>query len=219
MRVNLKAAVIAALVALLVGGGTATAARLITGKQVADGSLTGRDIKDGSIGAKDISRKALASLRGKAGPQGATGAAGPTGAAGAAGAQGAKGDPGRSALSSLATNETVRGVVVAEGNAAAAGGFVGTGVSLPIPAPVALDNGHVNVDGSDDPGDACTGTYANPTAPAGFVCVYINTSTNLSNIIGFVPFGQVTRFGFAVDGTTGAGGNAYFTGSWAYTAP
>lgn len=69
--------------------GTATAARLITGKQ----------IRDGSISAQDLSpavRKQLAQTggAGAAGPPGAAGAVGPAGAAGAAGPAGAKGDPG-----------------------------------------------------------------------------------------------------------------------------
>lgn len=63
--------------------GTATAARLITGKQ----------IKDGSIGTKDLSKAVQAQLK-KAGRAGATGPAGPAGPAGAAGAPGAQGPRG-----------------------------------------------------------------------------------------------------------------------------
>lgn len=63
--------------------GTAGAAKLITG----------RDVKDGSIGLADLSRRARAALRGATGPQGAQG---PQGAAGANGASGAPGSPGTS---------------------------------------------------------------------------------------------------------------------------
>jgi hypothetical protein len=78
--------VVAALVAAT--GGTATAAKLITGKDVKNGSLTGQDVKNKSLGMSDLSAKARSSLRGQTG---ATGAAGLPGAAGAAGAKGETG--------------------------------------------------------------------------------------------------------------------------------
>jgi hypothetical protein len=80
--------IVVAVVALAVGGvATAGAAKLLTGK----------DIKDGSLELKDLSKKARAALAAKAGPRGATGAAGPAGAAGAAGAAGQNGANGSSA--------------------------------------------------------------------------------------------------------------------------
>jgi hypothetical protein len=63
--------------AMIATAGTATAAKLITGKQ----------IKDGSISSKDLSKSVRAQLK-------KTGPSGPAGPAGPAGAQGAKGDPG-----------------------------------------------------------------------------------------------------------------------------
>jgi len=83
------AAAVAVLVLAL--GGTATAARLITGAQIKDGSITGRDIKNGSIGATDLRGDAANALRGRDGLRGETGA---TGAKGDAGAVGPKGDTG-----------------------------------------------------------------------------------------------------------------------------
>jgi hypothetical protein len=88
--------------ALMVGGGTATAAQLITGKNVRNGSLTGADLKNGSVAAKELSDgvQALLEQGGPAGPKGDTGATGPagpkgdTGAAGATGPAGVKGDKG-----------------------------------------------------------------------------------------------------------------------------
>ena len=68
---------------LVATAGTATAARLITGKQ----------IKDGSISGKDLSRAVQAQLK-KAGVPGSQGAAGKDGAQGAPGASGARGDQG-----------------------------------------------------------------------------------------------------------------------------
>ena len=69
----------------LVGAGTAGAAKLITGKQVKNGSLTGADIKAGSLGTDRLSPGARASLKGDAGPAGAVGPQGPAGADGADG--------------------------------------------------------------------------------------------------------------------------------------
>jgi len=52
---RLQTPLVAALVALLVGGaGGATAAKLLTGKDVKDGSLSGKDLKDGSVSGKDL---------------------------------------------------------------------------------------------------------------------------------------------------------------------
>lgn len=63
--------------AILASAGTATAARLITGKQIKNGTITERDLS--------------ASVRAKLAKVGATG---PAGAPGASGAPGAKGDTG-----------------------------------------------------------------------------------------------------------------------------
>lgn len=95
-----RTAHIAALVAVALAsaGTTATAAKLVTGKDVRNGSLTGADVKDRSLGGADLKRGGIPadrltagarkSLEGQAGPAGATGPQGPQGP------QGAKGDPG-----------------------------------------------------------------------------------------------------------------------------
>lgn len=77
-----RSIVAAVIVSLVVGGvGSATAASLITGDQ----------IKDGSIQYNDLSKKAKKKLRGKRGQTGATGAAGTQGAEGDKGDTGAAG--------------------------------------------------------------------------------------------------------------------------------
>jgi hypothetical protein len=84
-----------ALALLLAAGGTATAAKLITGKDVKNSSLTGADIRNSSLTGSDVKDRSLSpkdfsgSVQGPAGPQGAPG---PTGA------PGAKGDPGTAGL-------------------------------------------------------------------------------------------------------------------------
>jgi hypothetical protein len=82
LRASLTPPVVAALVAVIVASvGSATAATVITGKQ----------IKNRSITAKDLSVATIKRLRGKAGRAGPRGAAGQPGAAGPRGLGGAAG--------------------------------------------------------------------------------------------------------------------------------
>jgi hypothetical protein len=78
---------------------TATAAELITGKDVKDGSLTGKDVRDGRLTGADVKDESLtpsdvAGALGPTGPAGPAGARGPTGPAGPGGLTGPKGNPG-----------------------------------------------------------------------------------------------------------------------------
>ncbi len=93
---------IVALVALFVAlGGTATAAVLITGKQVKDGSLTGADIKKKSLtrghfkGPLSPGPAGPKGDRGDAGQNGTNGQNGAPGAPGQGGTPGTAGMPGR----------------------------------------------------------------------------------------------------------------------------
>jgi hypothetical protein len=77
-RFNLRTIAVLGLVLALGIGGTATAAKLITSK----------DIKNGTIKTADLSKSAKRSLKGNSGLRGATGAQGPQGAQGAQGPAG-----------------------------------------------------------------------------------------------------------------------------------
>ena len=78
--------IIVAVVALVVSAGAgATAARLITGKDIKNGTVTSADVKNKSLKAKDFSARAKSKLRGPTGATGATGATGPQGAPGISG--------------------------------------------------------------------------------------------------------------------------------------
>jgi hypothetical protein len=94
-RRHLSYANVAATLALVfaMGGGTAIAAqKLITGEQIAKGTITADNIKAHSLQAKDFKAGQLPSgARGPAGAAGATGAAGPVGTPGVPGAPGAPG--------------------------------------------------------------------------------------------------------------------------------
>ena len=98
-----SAMVIACLALSIALGGTASAAVLITGKEVKDGSLSGRDIANRSLTGLDVRDRSLTPLdfngsvqgpAGTAGPQGPKGDGGQQGPAGASGPQGPKGDRG-----------------------------------------------------------------------------------------------------------------------------
>jgi hypothetical protein len=83
-----------ALLALFVAvGGTATAATVITGKQIRNNSVTGADIRNSSLGNADVRNGSLLARDFRRGqlPRGARGFTGATGAAGARGAAGVNG--------------------------------------------------------------------------------------------------------------------------------
>lgn len=96
--------IVAVLALVLALGGTATAAKLITGKQIKNSSLTGvdvknsaltgADVKNGTIGTADLSAAAKKATAGAAGPAGPAGPKGDTGTPGAKGDKGGKGDTG-----------------------------------------------------------------------------------------------------------------------------
>ena len=94
IRSRLTFANVTSIVALFVAlGGTAAAAVMITGKNVADGSLTGRDVKNSSLGSMKIKDRGLLAKDFKAGqlPAGPQGVQGPQGTGGADGRAGAAG--------------------------------------------------------------------------------------------------------------------------------
>ena len=90
-------ALIVALVALMTGlGGSAIAASLITGKQIANDAITSRHVKNGSLKTSDLSPSTRAAMRpaSKPGPRGPIGPRGPEGAVGPQGPQGPQGEIG-----------------------------------------------------------------------------------------------------------------------------
>lgn len=80
-------------VALIVGTTSATAATLITGKEIKNGTITAKDIKRGSLTQSRLAPGLRERLQ-TVGAQGGSALPGPAGAPGAPGAPGAKGDQG-----------------------------------------------------------------------------------------------------------------------------
>ena len=217
---RLSPAMVVALLALFValtGSAVATTSALITGRQIANSSITGLDVRNRSLTPVDF----RGSVRG---PRGIRGLTGVQGQPGPQGVQGVAGPPGRSALTPLQSGETVYGTVGAL-HYLSANAQVAANAALPVPAPVALDDAHVSVDGSDEAANECTGSSAAPTAPPGYVCIYpyafVNTvaASLAGHIFGGSDAAAGSKWGFqmTIAGLGGAGAGAFAT--WAYTAP
>lgn len=84
-----SAAMVTALIALVfASAGSATAASVITGKQIKNNTITSADVKNRSLSLGDLTSKARQSLKAKDGSQGPAGPQGPAGAQGAPGVAG-----------------------------------------------------------------------------------------------------------------------------------
>lgn len=207
-------ALVAAGCLLLGSTGGAVAGALITGKQIKDNTVTTKDIKNGSLAVKDLSKQTRSALAGAPGPAGATGA---TGAAGAAGPRGF------SAWDTMPSGVTVTGRFFDAGRVGGTAGIQEENVNFPAKLPAPPTGWGFGPDSfaftPTDP--ACTGTFLNPTAGAGRVCVYV---AHLSNFSDIEVFGwddvehQSHAFYLELDETNPNDSFNYY-GSWAYTAP
>lgn len=187
--------------------------------------ITGKQIKNGSITIKDLNKKTVTQLRGATGAAGTAGAAGAAGANGINGAQGAQGTAGvrgASAFEPIPSGTSVRGGWYLDADADVAGQDFGAAVPLTGSAAANLQFS-VNVffapstaTENQFESPSCSGTAADPTAPAGLVCIYVTNSTNAV----VKPFAlQNTRNAFGIYVDAVAVGDVYAQGTWAYTAP
>jgi len=130
--------------------------------------------------------------------------------------------------------KTIRGAVGGDFASETAGGDWGVIVSLPLKARNDLTDGdvHVNVSTWVDAGGqtaptttdtnaGCTGTVANPSAPAGDVCIYVTGGDNAADLFGYsvVPGTGGSAYGFKLNFTSVLAGDSYIDAVWAYTAP
>lgn len=202
---------VVALIAALTGGVVA-----LPGTNTVDSG----DIKNRTIAVKDISLAARTALKGQKGD---------TGNAGAPGA------PGTSIFtSSIPSGTTIAGAwggrYIAPQLAFNNSYLIST--SFPVQAPLGLSDAEVNAAPSvfaGDPDATCTGSFDNPSAPAGNVCIYISRANNAS-VTGFrltnpgvAGSSPGDAFGFIVrildTGTVGNTATTNAEGTWAYTAP
>jgi hypothetical protein len=130
--------------------------------------------------------------------------------------------------------DTIRGAIGGDFDSPAGAEDWGVIVSLPLKARNDLTDAdvHVNVttwtnaDGQTAPtttdmNAGCTGTVANPTAPAGDVCIYVAGGDNALDLFGYsiVPGTGGSPYGFKLNWTSPAAGDTYIDAVWAYTAP
>jgi len=170
--------------------GTATATRLITGKQ----------IKDGTVSIKDLTKGVRAQL-GKAGTPGVKGDQGPPGK------DGEQGPPGPFA-DTLPSGKTLKGALYLTSSITSYD-FAFSLPSAPTVTVVAFGT---------PPSDACPGSVTDPEASPGNLCVY-KASGSASGACVFATDDiastctSATRYGF---GGSSAG---QVSGQWAVTAP
>ena len=213
----MRAAIIAGVVALLVSATSATAAFVVTSK----------NIKNGTIQTVDLSAKARQALKGTRGPrglQGAMGLPGQTGPKGDKGDRGPTGDP-WTLNGSLPSGKTLRGVYAIY---AVAPSFV-TPASF---EEAAISFGFVlsakpvaHYVFAGDPATAeCPGTEVSPQATAGHLCVYESMAADNTGATGvFNPVdnaaNESSARGFGIHVEPVAEGPYWVQGSWAVTAP
>jgi hypothetical protein len=130
---------------------------------------------------------------------------------------------------------TIQGAVGGDFDAHAAVLDWGVVVSLPLRARNYLTDADVfvNTNGwgsgaagqvkpiTTDTSPGCTGTRANPTAPAGKVCIYVTGGDNAQAVKGvsIVPGTGGNPLGFKLAWTNTGTGDTFVEGTWAYRAP
>jgi hypothetical protein len=88
--------------------------------------------------------------------------------------------------------------------------------TFPVLAPVPLTGSSIEV----APTASCTGSTANPTAAAGFVCIYPDIIIAASGISGDTGVNGDKKLGFELDWVaTSANQESSVRAEWAYTAP
>jgi hypothetical protein len=178
-------------------------------------SVSSRQIKPGAVKKSDIASNAVNSSKvGDGSLLAQDFASGQL----PSGPQGDQGVPGRSALTPLQPGETERGVIGFDGESRATGNGGDFSAFATYPIPLSSAPAHSFIDG-ETPGENCTGTAFNPTAPPGTLCVYpqqvINPAAGAGHIIASV--GNDT-LGLEVGwSATTANADTLFKGTWAVT--
>jgi len=191
----------------------------VTSGDIRDQNITGEDIAEGTIEGSDLQEGTVKG--GRVGDESLTGADLQNGTVGPA-------DLG------VPAGQTLRGAIGADFTAAAGAEDFGTIASLPIPASNPLSDGDVSVnvntwgDGggqtqpsTTDTSAGCSGSLAEPTAPAGKVCIYVAGGDNAIDVNGFsvIPGSGASPYGFKLGWTSNGAGDTFIDAVWAYTAP
>jgi hypothetical protein len=203
-----------ALVAALLAAATAGAQAVIDGGDVRNNSLTGKDVKNKSLTKKDF-RGSVRGPRGFQGPQGATGVPGPQGSRGPTGPPGPFPDP-------LESGTTLRGFWGHTWHAAAADEFDNLFYSYGGFRLSAAPTKHYIPAAAAAPAGCTGGTFDNPAADPGHLCVYEHSRSNTSeepDICSINDCNTTDDNGFQIALRSAAAGQVVARGSWAVTAP
>ena len=221
-RARIPFIAVAATVLLAVGAGWAIAASTTS-------SATLRACASKKTGALRLAARCKSSERrvtwNTVGPRGLRGLQGIQGTKGDTGATGAKGDTGPPGPfpPTLPSGKTLRGVWLAEGTAAGAGGFVGDNISFGWTLSAKPTQHFIKVGDAVPPG--CSGTAVSPGADPGNLCVFEVEHSNVNDAISEVwsppsdAAHNAETYGAATFSNSTAAGNFEFGGSWAVTAP
>ncbi len=223
-------AMVLALAALFVAlSGSATAAVLITGGSIKNGTIRGIDVRNGGLTGLDVKNDTLAGADVRESSLGRVpAAASAVNAVNAASAGSAR------TLDGLDSSNLVPGGVIPSGRTvtgtygvwytATALNQIGLasfsfGSSLTAAPQASL----IPAGGAPTPN--CTGSAADPDAAPGHLCVYeqINANTNLQCVVRLAPFmacaDRAVPFGAGVLVRSTGAGTTYSLGTWAVTAP
>lgn len=122
----------------------------------------------------------------------------------------------------IPSGQTVTGNVELDGVFAAGDNL--HSISLPGKAAGSLADTDINfsadaIGETSDDDAACSGSAANPTAPAGKVCLYVYELAGVDSSLEGVQAGQLTDQGFSVIWFMAADGPTHLLFTWAYRAP
>lgn len=120
----------------------------------------------------------------------------------------------------LPSGKTLTGVFGIEIQAPAAGNWANT-YSFEFPL---AESVHASYLAPGAPPSAnCPGSFTDPQAAPGYLCLYARTVANINGVYPFDPTtagsGIAGRYGFGVTFHAAAAGMAYIRGNWAVTAP
>jgi hypothetical protein len=209
---KLSPAIVVASIALFValtGTAVATTSALITGRQIANGSITGLDVKNRSLRPIDF----RGSVRGPRGLQGIKGDKGDAGA---------QGVPGPFPDGNMPAGKTLRGNWISAGVATAGGEPAFDTISFGFRL-AAAPTAHILAPAAAATPE-CPGSLAAPEAAAGHLCIHTYSNLNatsrftcdpLTNVCGA---SQTNRYGTTVRVSSAAAGEFYSWGTWAVTS-